>query len=1542
MATTAIGKSTNSASPGETLILKQHLSRPAGYAFLGAKATTVDAWIGQDRHVQSKIIVDSGSDITLMSDKLWNSLTPRPKLRTGPKINLVQVTGKSSISGFAELPLVFDTPQGPVQLAVEAFIVKGMNTPFILGNDFADQYALSIVRKIDSTHLVFGSSGRQIPVSNTVGPIRLDDNGQTFNIIHSKKGLKRHHRKTPSTTSIPVTAANPCVIHPHAVLKVPVQVSFPGGIDQLFVEKVLSSRQGEKDFFGAPDSLITKTDPFLHISNFSDRPIRLSKGELLGLAHDPRLWLNKYSADDSQESERLIQHAMAISSVISEVRKTHNSETVGEEPVEGGPKTGETPDPTPIPKEELLTAVDIAEHLNQDQRQQLETVLRNNEQAFGLDGRLGEHNAHLKIHLKPDAKEVSLAPYSASPAKREVIDAQLDSWLSLKVIEPSESPWGFPVLIVYRNDKPRLCIDYRKLNAMTVPDEYPLPKQSDIIQSLTGSQWLSTLDALSGFTQIQVDEADRPKTAFRTHRGLFQFKRMPFGLRNAPAFFQRVMQNVLAPYLWIFALVYIDDIIIYSRTFKDHLKHLDSVLKAISKSGITLSPKKCHIGYQSLLLLGQKVSRLGMSTHKEKVKAILDLDTPRNVSELRTFHGMMVYFSGYIPFYAWIVAPLFALLKKDVPWHWEELQDRAFSLAKESLINSPIRAYAVPGRGYRLYTDACDEGLAGILQQIQPIKISDLKGTRVYDKLKKAFLAKQEVPPLVTIIVKDHEMPLETPHWAKNFEDTVVMTERVIGYWSRILKPAERNYSPTEREALALKESLIKFQPYIEGEKLVAITDHAALTWSKTYQNVNRRLLTWGTVFAAYPDMVVVHRAGRVHSNVDPISRLRRRIPYQIGPVTDDTKALTLDMESADPLNDLYQGLAPGYEERVLKLMKDLTEKKIKVKIEENSEEISIPAPQDTTITMRVATTFNTSVSIDPNELEEFKNGYLKDPHFSEVLKDLSAEVDWQNPARPQYYSSEGLIYFTNWEDRSRLCVPKSKRNEIMTEVHELLSEGAHQGFAKTYNRIASLYYWPRMSRDIKMFVGTCDSCQKMKPRRHAPYGLMKSIPIPSRPFEVVSMDFITELPASNGKDAILVIVDKLTKFAIFIPTTTKIGEIETAKLFFDHVWKDYGMPLQIISDRDARWSNSFWKEVTRLTGSKRALTTAHHPQADGQTEIMNQVLEVALRTYSNAQRDDWTAHLTPFQHAYNNSVHSSTGHSPLFLLCGFHPTSPESLLSGVNQPSVTRDHIENKDAEAFTEEISALRNQALNSLKIAQVHQQKAYNNGRLDMEFEEGDQVLINPHSMKLVKDVAGLGKKLMARYDGPFEVIRKLSPLTYQLRLPASYQFHPVISIAHLQPYKTSPKEFGDRSKTRLNREDFEKLPEYEVEAIIGEFYENVRARKAGGKGRRLKRYVTRFIGYGPEADDYLTKSDLRNAPEILQAWENRDRTQDTAKGYIFYDPRRKTPPKEQDEAPNPKETETAQQVAASKPLPTPKAQPLSPVTPVAVPKRPKRQK
>lgn len=1076
------------------------------------------------------------------------------------------------------------------------------------------------------------------------------------------------------------------------------------------------------------------------------------------------------------------------------------------------------------------------------------------------------------------------------------------------------------------------------MNELIIPDEFPLPRQDDILQTLTGANWLSTLDALAGFTQLQIKPEDREKTAFRTHRGLYQFRRMPFGYRNGPAIFQRVMQGILSPFLWIFALVYIDDIVIFSKTFDDHLLHLDHVFKAIADSGITLSPKKCNLGYQSLQLLGQKVSRLGLSTVKDKVDAILQLEEPRNIKTLQTFLGMMVYFSLYIPYYAWIVAPLFKLLKKDQAWEWNELHQEAFDLSKEALANSPVRGYAIPGLGYRIYTDACDYGIAAILQQVQPMQLRDLHDTKIYQRLKKAFNNGEAVPRLVVSALKDNTdlPPVDT--WAEDFENTTIHLERVIAYWSRTLKPAERNYSPTEREALALKDGMIKFQGFIEGEKaVIAITDHAALTWAKTYQNVNRRLLTWGTVFAAYPNVKIVHRAGRVHSNVDPISRLRRRIPYQEGPAKDVTVPAPLNFEDKPLLakytlgrddqtkgndwlgidaeevgldtpeelgeansedtniNPEFGELIPEFETRVLFVAKHHAQD-LNTCLEVGRQiRTTVPVPGGN-LGINTNVNVNLVTSIAPDDLTVFTNGYTNDPHFSMVLSAIRNDADTIAPSYPQYsLGDDGLLYFDDALGCSRLCVPAELRLPIITDIHETPGNAAHGGYHKTYNRIAATFYWPRMARDIKRFTRSCDICQKIRPRRHAAYGLLQPIAIPTQPFETVTMDFIMELPESEGFDAVLVIVDKLTKYVQFIPTLSSVNAKQTAELVFKYVVAHFGLPRQFVTDCDARWTGIFWKELCDHLGVRRALTTAHHPQADGQTEIANQLLEITLCAFVGPERDDWARYLDILQLSYNTSIHSSTQFTPAFLLRGFepltanfHPRNPEPIQrstgqrpaeqrsaeqrlteqrSAEGQSAERRSTEEPSDANEWLELFEAARKEAADSLRLAQAFQQRGYNARRLNVEFDVGDFVLLNPHSLEMLRNVRGRGRKLLIRYDGPFEIIQKISPLAYRLRLPASYGTHPVINIAHLEKFNPSPPELGERSRRRLNRLDFDALPEYEVDSIVDQ-------RRKRERGRRwTTEYLVRFVGY--EEPEWIAERDLQNAPDILQAWKKSKR-------------------------------------------------------------------
>jgi hypothetical protein len=1484
--------------------LRRLQARPSGCSFLGARAVSIPARIMHEEGTEFPIIIDSGSDITLISEQAWKALDPLPKKLTGRKINLIQVTGKATIQGYVKLPLFFTTTEGPVKLEVEAYVVKGMSTPLILGNDFADQYELSVIRQEGNTKVILGSSLRSIDAQSSTGNPQINEQGQAFKVTFDAMSLKgferqREHRRNKARRKKDKRDMHDEYIRSFKKIRIPAETSKRIPVDPkifrereiIYAERLFTVHRNADEFFAAPDSIISREYPFLHVSNFSKEIITIDKGQPIGRAFDPSTFLDSRDSLNEETKEKYHAHAAAIKAISEEmkIRSAHDEypHLVGDEPLEGGPKTAESP-PEDVAANDLLKEVNFSPDLSAEQKVRLEGIILKNVKAFGVDGRLGNYPAKVDIRLKSEAKPVSLPPFPLSPVNREIMDQQIDKWIRLEVIEPSNSPWGAPTFISYRNGKPRMVIDYRKLNDQVIPDEFPLPKQEDILQSLTGSQWLTTLDALAGFTQLEMSEDSKEYTAFRSHRGLYQFRRLPFGYRNGPSAFQRVMQDILAPFLWIFTLVYIDDIVIFSKNFEDHTKHVDRVLLTVSKAGITLSPSKCHFGFQSLQLLGQKVSRLGLATHRSKIDAINQLKEPTNVKELQTFLGMMVYFSAYIPYYAWIVAPLFKLLKKGTTWRWTILEQEAFELSKKVLTNAPVRAFAIPGRGYRLYTDACDYGLGAILQQVQPIKIKDLRGTKVYEKLKKAYQEDRPVPKLVNDI--DDLEPLrkkEEIDWDKNFEETEVEVERVIAYWSRTLKSAERNYSPTEREALALKEGLIKFQAYIEGERIYAITDHAALTWSKTYQNINRRLLSWGTIFAAYPNMKIVHRAGRVHSNVDPISRLRRRVPVDDGPMAislSDENKIALDL-SEDPLTNLFSGIDPNFESKVL-----LTAGKFQECEEKDPPQtlsvkrsIRVPHQHSSNESSIVLEEFVPSIRIlnnyfNQDELDEWKKAYLEDKFSARVIESKRNEIDSSNSFYPQYFlSDEGLMYFEDWEGQLRLYVPKGMRSRVLREDHEELTEGAHSGAHRSYYRLACTYYWPRMYRDIKEYVRSCDICQKVKPKKHSPYGLLTPLAIPSRPFDTITMDFIPELPLTkSGFNNILVVVDKLTKFVVLIPTTTRIDAKETASLIYNRIVCRFGLPKEVITDRDSRWTSSFWKEICRQMNIRRGMSSAYHPQSDGQMEVMNQVLEIALRCYVGVDRDDWDCYLNGFSLSYNNTPHSATKYAPAFLLYGYLPRTNNNKFRLANDViDRAPDHanhnpnfISDLDADHTILELESHRLRAKECLVESQALQKRNYNKGRIVPDIEVGDKILLNLKSLRLTEPGESLGKKLIQLYDGPFEVTEKLSNLSYRVKLPSSYRIHNVLNIAHLEKYHESTSEWGARVKREAKREALAET-EWEVDRIVGEKY-----RRKGT--RRVPYYRVRYTGYGPEQDEWIPRSWLRNAPDILKDWESTRKT------------------------------------------------------------------
>ena len=570
------------------------------------------------------------------------------------------------------------------------------------------------------------------------------------------------------------------------------------------------------------------------------------------------------------------------------------------------------------------------------------------------------------------------------------------------------------------------------------------------------------------------------------------------------------------------------------------------------------------------MLLGHKVSRLGLSTHLEKVDAILDLDRPRKLSQLQTFLGMVVYFSAFIPYYASICAPLFHLLRKGARWHWGAEEEHAFQAAKDALRSSPVLGHPIEGLPYRLYTDASDEALGCALQQIQPIRVKDLEGTRTYARLKKLYEAGSPPPKLTTTLSSKITDSPSDDKWGDTFESSVVHVERVIAYWSRTFKSAECRYSTTEREALAAKEGLVKFQPFVEGEKVLLITDHSALQWARTYENSNQRLAAWGAVFSAYaPNLEIIHRAGRIHSNVDPLSRLPRAPPDHTSPARDNELTIQTDSALAEK-QERQAEQAPARTAFIIWNLEDCLEGRqsawaMTSETQKDSDALDELEPSAGYWNAQNPVP-NLHIAINEEFLKEWIKGYESDRAFGPIWKDTKRE----NPdggANGRFIKDEqGLLYFVDPDYQPRLCVPSNLRNFVLREAHENPMELSHAGPERLWQQLSQKFYWKRMKTDVLAFARSCNICQKTKFSNFNKFGFLIPNPIPSRPYQSVSMDFIVNLPWSGEYNAIFVVVDRLTKHASFIPTTTGLTAEEFGALYVKHIGCRFGLPALVLT----------------------------------------------------------------------------------------------------------------------------------------------------------------------------------------------------------------------------------------------------------------------------------------------------------------------------------------------------------------------------------------
>lgn len=443
-----------------------------------------------------------------------------------------------------------------------------------------------------------------------------------------------------------------------------------------------------------------------------------------------------------------------------------------------------------------------------------------------------------------------------SPKERKMIEELIKEMLDQGVIQESESPWASPVVIVTKKDgSPRFCVDYRKLNSMTVKESWPIPLISDALDSLAGSTFFTSLDLFSGYWLMPVSEAARPKTAFISHVGLYEYRVMPFGLTNAPSRFQFMMDTVLRKLKWKTCCVYLDDVIVFGKSYDEHLERLEQVMKVLEDVDLKLNPKKCFFGFEEISYLGHVIDKNGVRPQADKVEKIKNFPVPTTVKQLQSFLGLSNYYRTFIDKYSIIAAPLYRLLRKIEEWHWTQKEQHAFDQLREALCKEPVRAHFDENAKHFIYVDTSADGIGAILKQ------------------------------------------------SGKHPTTGQPCLQVVSYWGRALQDVEKKFSATELELMGVVNALTEFRPYIHGRCPTIVTDHAALTSLKkgTFRPDkvhNRRLTTWQSKLAEF-DFEIQHRPGRNHSDVDAISRMDQEVAE--GKEPDDDMVFFLRMEQGCP-----------------------------------------------------------------------------------------------------------------------------------------------------------------------------------------------------------------------------------------------------------------------------------------------------------------------------------------------------------------------------------------------------------------------------------------------------------------------------------------------------------------------------------------------------------------------------------------------------------------------------------------------------------------
>ena len=745
--------------------LKDHISPAVNAETFSSLAnlTNVLIW-GTILQQHVKLLVDTGAAVTVISDKFFNEvLRTKYSMTQNQQFESIKTANGNTVAVTGAVS--FSVTIGNLDYVCDAVVVPNLSYNVVLGRDFLHKF-----------NAIIDVRGHKVTFS--------EQNTVFFAVGDS-----------PPIVS-DVRAAKTFVIEGHSEVVIPAFLtSFPSEPVIGLIEAVpkLSDRY---HLLGAPSLSKPNDDGMVtfRMCNPFDDPVLLHRGTTIG----------KFSETSPADEIHPLQNNP----------KSPPISALGSSPAAlkelGTDQNNVSLNFRSLPSPALST----------DENTQLKALLEEYSDIFASSSLDLGHTSIVRHEIDTGtAAPIKQAAYRVSQSQKADIEEHIKNMLDQGIIEVSSSPWSSPVVLVKKKDGgTRFCIDYRKLNAVTRKDSYPLPRIDDALDSLAGSKYFSTLDLQSGYHQVAMHPDSKEKTAFISHAGLYHFNVLSFGLTNAPPQFQRLMSRILHGLEWKICLVYIDDVIIFSADFKEHLTRLKLVFDRLREANLKLKPSKCHFACESVNYLGFVVSLEGISPDPKKLEAVKSFPTPRSVKDVRSFLGLCNYYRRFVQGFANIASPLNHLTRKNIQFVWTPECETAFAELKERLCSPPILAYPDFRVPFHLYTDASQFAIGFVLGQV-------LDGKEV-----------------------------------------------VLAYGGRELSVTEKRYSTTEREALAVVEGIKKYQPYLTGNKFFVHTDHGSLSWLMKVRDPTGRLARWALRLQQY-DFDIIHRSGTSNGNADALSR---------------------------------------------------------------------------------------------------------------------------------------------------------------------------------------------------------------------------------------------------------------------------------------------------------------------------------------------------------------------------------------------------------------------------------------------------------------------------------------------------------------------------------------------------------------------------------------------------------------------------------------------------------------------------------------------